>query len=200
MAAVQPPTLLSLALHEGQPSGGTRFGRLFLVSVALHCGFLSLVGILRVPDTGYHPFAAQDVMLVSIAEAHVIKAPLATRVVKEKPAPKKTALATPPKLEPKVAPPVPERVPPPRSASARTYSGAIHIHGRGNRGQSPITGSRGRSAEPDTAATDTCGEAGFSVTSACHHSIVGGACGARSLDAVSAAVGERERGSCSGAD
>ncbi len=113
MAAVQPPTLLSLALHEGQPSGGTRFGRLFLVSLALHCGLLSLVGILRLPDTEYHPFAAQDVMLVSIAEAQVIKAPLATRVVEEKPAPNKTAPATSPKPEHKVAPPVPEPVPPP---------------------------------------------------------------------------------------
>ncbi len=113
MAAVQPPTLLSLALHEGQPSGGTRFGRLFLVSLALHFGFLSLVGILRLPDTEYHPFAAQDVMLVSIAEAQVIKAPLATRVVEEKPAPNKTAPATSPKPEHKVAPPVPEPVPPP---------------------------------------------------------------------------------------
>ena len=69
MAAIQSSSLIMLALHDG-PGGSTSppYGRLLLVSLALHCLAVLLVGILALSGTKMKPFIAQEVSLVSLSE------------------------------------------------------------------------------------------------------------------------------------
>ncbi len=108
MAAVQAPGLLTLALNDGLPPGvGPPFGRLLVLSLALHCGFLVLVGNIPVSDTGPAPLVFQEVSLVTLSEPNraanrssdrLAKAEPARSLITDEPAPQPATLAPAPSL------------------------------------------------------------------------------------------------------
>lgn len=87
MATVNTSPLLALALNDGfAPTGRPPFGRLLVVSLALHAGFLFVAETVELSSPGERPLVAQEVSLVSLgSEARPIARP---SPVLESPAPK----------------------------------------------------------------------------------------------------------------
>lgn len=92
MATVNTSPLLALALNDGfAPTSRPPFGRLLVVSLILHAGFLFMAGKVHFSSLGERPLVAQEVSLVSLRGE-----PRA--VVRTSPVPE------PPRHEPKPAP------------------------------------------------------------------------------------------------
>ncbi len=135
MTAAHAPGLLALALNDGLPPGASPpFGRLLVLSVALHCGFFTLVANVQFSDTGPAPLAFQEVSLVALLEPNrpgsrpskrVAKAEPVTSVIKDRPVPQKTnlsAVPSPPVTDVSPFVPAPKESsvspPPPRAPEA----------------------------------------------------------------------------------
>lgn len=118
MAPVNTSPLLALALNDGfAPSSRPPFGRLLVLSLTLHAGFLFMAGKVHFSSLGERPLVAQEVSLVSLAgEPQAVRPASSQAVVRPSPVPKPAPRAVVP--EPAPAPPAVTPVEPPPAITA----------------------------------------------------------------------------------